>query len=281
VGRSYYGSIIHTNQLVSFSHLPEAEVTTQAENESVSISNINPNEEEPDPTDSRYAPLARWLESQSKSKVSLYFSEIETLIEDFLPPSARKHRNWWANDSVSHTQSQQWLEVGWRVSSVNMNLEKVEFKSIGERQGAYINFFSGLQTKLQSIPSLSFQNVSNPQGRNWFTFNIASNDGKILWFVLSFARRSRFRLELYIDTGEKSKNKAFFDKIHCNQENIESDFGQSIEWERLDSKRGSRIAFYRENSSINDSPEQLEEIQNWAIKYLPLFFGAISRALQR
>ena len=65
-----------------------------------------PIDEEIGLNESRYAPLAIWLQTQTRThqKISLSFEQIEKIIDDKLPPSARQHRTWWANDSVSHTQ---------------------------------------------------------------------------------------------------------------------------------------------------------------------------------
>jgi hypothetical protein len=49
--------------------------------------------------------------------------------------------------------------------------------------------------------------------------------------------------ELYIDRGKDSaeENKAIFDKLYEHKTEIESSFGESLEWQRLDSKRACRI----------------------------------------
>src|SRR5260370_41822102 len=80
---------------------------------------IAPVEEAIHANESRYAPLALHLQEKPRNQVQvpLTFQEIEEkVIKGELPPSARQHRSWWANDSVGHVQSQQWLDVGWRVS---------------------------------------------------------------------------------------------------------------------------------------------------------------------
>jgi CBS domain-containing protein len=152
-----------------------------------------PIEEELSPNESRYAGLASWLQTKTaEDKVPLTFEQVEQIIKDKLPPSARNHRNWWANDSVGHTQSQQWLEVGWRVSSVNIAEERVIFSQIDDRQSAYINFFSNLLPKLKTLQSLSIEPAMNSQGRHWFTVTIKSqNIEQPTWIAFSFARRSR------------------------------------------------------------------------------------------
>lgn len=48
-------------------------------------------------------------------------------------------------------------------------------------------------------------------------------------------------VELYIDTGARSRNKEIFDDLQQNREEIESKFGGELEWRRLDNKRASRI----------------------------------------
>lgn len=126
----------------------------------VVLQDLQPTEEEVSPSEGRYAPLAIYLQNQVDPdihEIQLTFNQVEEVIQNNLPPSARNHRNWWANDAVSHTQSQQWLDVGWRVSNVNMSNEKVTFSRTDERRKSYINFFNGLTQKLQEIQHISFE----------------------------------------------------------------------------------------------------------------------------
>ena len=236
--------------------------------------------EEIDPSESRYAPLAIWLQSQEQNKITLSFQNIETIIQDALPPSARRHRNWWANDSVSHSQSQQWLDAGWRVSNVNLAEEKVIFARAGDRQIAYVNFFSSLLPKLQSIPELSVTSATNNQGRHWFTFRVEAESYPATVHVISFARKSRLRLELYVEVGDRDRNKRIFDYLLTQQAQIESEFGAALTWERLLGKLGSRIAVYRENSSVIDEPAALGYVQDWLVETLPRFYKALAKRFQ-
>jgi hypothetical protein len=54
--------------------------------------------------------------------LTLSFAEIERIIGRALPPSARRHRAWWAN-SPSHPVARQWLAAGWRADAVNIGEE--------------------------------------------------------------------------------------------------------------------------------------------------------------
>src|SRR5690606_1756357 len=71
-------------------------------------------------SNSRYARLADYLSSLQIDREQISFERIEQIIGEKLPPSAREHRSWWANASVSHIQSRQWLSAGWRVAGINM-----------------------------------------------------------------------------------------------------------------------------------------------------------------
>ncbi|MBD1850004.1 DUF4268 domain-containing protein [Leptolyngbya sp. FACHB-711] len=244
-----------------------------------------PFDEEISPNDSRYALLAVWLQSQAdldSNRVQLTFRQIEDIIKGDLPPSARQHRNWWANDSVSHVQSQQWLEVGWRVADVNMSEERVVFARMGDRQNAYVSFFNDLQLKLNSIDSLTIQPAMNLQGRSWSSIEVTSAElPKPSYINFSFARRSRFRIEHYIDTGEQYRNKQIFDALYNYKEEIETKLGERLSWERLDSRRACRVALYRDEASIADPPEQLAKLQDWTVRMTVRFYKAVIPYLQK
>jgi hypothetical protein len=79
---------------------------------------------------STYAPLASYLASLPKNQVSLTFARVERIIGRDLPPSARKHRAWWANSSVptTHYWSALWAEVGWECAKCDLESERVVFQ---------------------------------------------------------------------------------------------------------------------------------------------------------
>jgi hypothetical protein len=122
--------------------------------------------------------------------------------------------------------------------------------------------------------------MTNSQGRHWFTFEVSAENYPATVHVLSFARGSRLRLELYIDVSDRDRNKRILDYLQAQQSDIEADFGAPLNWERLIGKRSARVAVYRENSSIIDTPENLEEMQTWLIETLPRFYKALAQRFQ-
>ena len=76
----------------------------------------------------KYHPLEAYLSKQSADSCVLTFSEIEEIIGDSLPSSARKREQWWGNDR-SHTQACSWIQAGWRIESPRLALvgERVHF----------------------------------------------------------------------------------------------------------------------------------------------------------
>lgn len=57
------------------------------------------------------------------------FDEIANLVGG-LPPSAFRHRPWWANDA-RHVQAAAWMAAGWRTEAVDLDRRQVTFHSDG------------------------------------------------------------------------------------------------------------------------------------------------------
>jgi hypothetical protein len=126
---------------------------------------------------------------------------------------------------------------------------------------AYREYFQSLIDELRSKHSFSKAKIAQPQ--NWFLFPTGISG---ISYGTSFAQGGRVRAELYIDVGELDKNKSLFDWLSEQKETIEIEFGESLDWERLDDRRASRVAIYREGSI--DNVEMLKEIHAWAIQEL-------------
>lgn len=96
-------------------------------------------------------------------------------------------------------------------------------------------FWSKLIPVMNTKSSL-YQNI-NTSAYHW----IGAGSG-VRGLGLNFATTKSYgRAELYIDRGNKEENKFIYDELLKNKDKIEEDFGGSLEWERLDTKRASRI----------------------------------------
>jgi hypothetical protein len=212
--------------------------------------------------------------------VRLTFQDVEEIIDNQLPPSARRHRAWWANDPVAHTHSQLWLEVGWRVGQINMTEERVTFARIRQRERAYIHFFSALQTDMREKTSFPLRNIG-PDGQSWLTAATLPEGGpQSLYFIFSFARGGRFRVELYIDTTDQEKNKCIFDQLHTTHDELQADIDTDISWERLTERRASRIAIYHPGS-ITDDEQHLVVLRSWAVDTMSRFYEVFAESANR
>jgi CBS domain-containing protein len=255
---------------LAYASIPQSSVRSVRESsveyraQSTIISSI---EDEVDPGESRYAALAIHLQNSPSSEdlVKLTFAEIEEIIGDALPQSAYKHRAWWANDPIAHTQSQEWLNVGWRVSSVSFTTHTVSFVRIEERRKAYIDFYSALLNDLRQ--EVGFKHIAvTPQGDNWHNVESISIGKKVtISYVFSFGRGETFRIELYIDNGDRTANKQLFDQLWTRKQSIEQELSQPLQWQRLDHRRASRIAIVEAHVAITDDATKLAALRQKAV----------------
>jgi hypothetical protein len=78
----------------------------------------------------KYEPLHERLR-RAAGTVELTFQEIDALVGG-LPPSARRHREWWGNSvNETHRQAAAWLAAGAAVEHVSLERERVRFRRTG------------------------------------------------------------------------------------------------------------------------------------------------------
>lgn len=75
--------------------------------------------------DGKYGALNRYLRDREPPAVTMQFAEIEAILSDQLPESARKHQAWWANQDRG--QSLAWMRAGYRTSDLNIREGVVTF----------------------------------------------------------------------------------------------------------------------------------------------------------
>ena len=76
---------------------------------------------------SKSAPLERHLKKVSWAEIPMSFAEIEQIISDKLPASARRHRPWWSNNPSNSVITKAWLNAGYKTAQVDMEAEQLVF----------------------------------------------------------------------------------------------------------------------------------------------------------
>ena len=77
---------------------------------------------------SKYQPLLEFLRGSNQREVILSFAEIEALMNNPLPDSAKSKRAWWSNRSKGALQASAWMEAGYRVEDVDLDRQRVTFR---------------------------------------------------------------------------------------------------------------------------------------------------------
>ncbi|MDA2930003.1 DUF4268 domain-containing protein [Acidobacteria bacterium AH-259-O06] len=136
---------------------------------------------------------------------------------------------------------------------------------VSSKAEAYRSFFQALIDDLRENHRFTGARVGQPQ--NWYAFSSGFSG---IPYSAVFAQGGRARVEVYIDQGDADKNKSLFDDLFEHKETIESECQTQLQWERLEDRRASRIAIYRDGS-IEDSDEELRDIHSWMIENLLTF----------
>lgn len=117
---------------------------------------------------------------------------------------------------------------------------------LAERHVKRLEFWKQLLEKSRGKTDL-FLNVSPSKERCLTTGAGKSGLGYVYAILMDSAR-----IELYIDTGDANKNKKIYDELHKKKQEIETNFGEELEWQRMDDKRASRIAKTVINKGLKD-----------------------------
>ena len=97
-----------------------------------------------------------------------------------------------------------------------------------------------------------------------------------LLYSAGFCTPRRFRIELYVDANDPDHVSRRFGALIVRRDEIHKQFGQGLEWERLESKRASRIASYFPDDVRVQERDRWPEVRDWAIDRL----GPLRDALQ-
>jgi len=100
-----------------------------------------------------------------------------------------------------------------------------------KRKGFWTHFLSKMNAKSEICRNLS------PPSAQWLTVTLGTT-GVQMFLVLT---QNHVRAEIYIDTGDKDRNKRIYDHFVAKKGQIETDFGGELIWKRLDGNVASKV----------------------------------------
>jgi DNA-binding transcriptional regulator YiaG len=77
---------------------------------------------------SKYQPLLEYLRRSDRPEVTLTFAQIEAIIGEALPDSARTKKAWWSNRTKGALQSTAWMGAGFLAENINLSTEQATFR---------------------------------------------------------------------------------------------------------------------------------------------------------
>ena len=130
---------------------------------------------------------------------------------------------------------------------------------VSERGQAYRRYFQDLIDRLKEDHKFTGARKAQPQ--NWYWFASGFPD---IGYTHTFPWGGQVRVNAYIDRDEVSA-KGLFDALANQKESLEAEVGEALEWEGLGNRRAAHVIFSSRPGSIEDDPQSLEEIKDWAI----------------
>ncbi len=160
----------------------------------------------------------QWLNEFLPADVSVYLIQVEAVRIADSPPAPLF--------TVLAAPSEESREIG----------EKK--KELAERHRLRIEFWNDLLEKARQRTPIHANR--SPSTDHWISAGAGKSGLTWVYVIL----KDHARVELYIDTLDQGVNKAIFDHLYRHREAVEQAFGASLDWQRLDSRRASRIAYY-------------------------------------
>jgi hypothetical protein len=139
-----------------------------------------------------------------------------------------------------------------------------------DREERYRNFWAALITELRSRePGFTSASPERAPKINWCAFSAGRSGFQInpVFGWESGGVGNILRAELYIDTGNKERNKLAFDLLQADHEAIERDFREPLVWTRRDDIRASRI-YATTPGGIHDTDADLAQHRAWFVDHL-------------
>ena len=150
-----------------------------------------------------------------------------------------------------------------------------------ERERAYQRFWGEFLPAFRDRYPGWTPRTATPSKHSWMLF--PSSRSNLLRYSAAFCRpegRYRLRAEAYIDTRDAETTKAVFDDLHRQKERMEEAVGETLDWNRIDNRRGSRISLYFPDEIRIGEEERWPEARDWLIEAMGRMRAAFNPAIQ-
>lgn len=152
-----------------------------------------------------------------------------------------------------------------------------EVDQMSPRNKRYQEFFDKLRaTILSKSPNFTRAKALT---QSWWSLGIGRSGFSV---TTAFTIDSKFRVEIYIDTGKKENNDLAFSKLKENSVAIHEKVGKELIWDPLPDSRACRI-YFAIDGTIDDDEQKLSELIKWAAPLVIRFrevFSPLVRNIQ-
>lgn len=129
-------------------------------------------------------------------------------------------------------------------------------KEVSEIKLDQMRFWQEMQEFANEQPPGALQLGRKARPQHWFNIAIGRTGFRMTFGVNSVVERVSCEIFMYDDLA-----KQYFDLLYEQRGSIESELGYALEWQRLEERKGSRIAKYRDGMIDND--DQRQELIEW------------------
>jgi hypothetical protein len=139
----------------------------------------------------------------------------------------------------------------------------------------YESFFEDILQRISMRrPGLVDSAIVRPQ--HWLMFRSGISGFKYVW---SFRTGHNFSVELCIATGSRKRNQFYFDRLHCDQDELAVRLGPQLSWESLN-KKGVCYLRLESDSDSTATGKELEALKEWGVVKMLAFVAVLQPKLQ-
>lgn len=149
--------------------------------------------------------------------------------------------------------------------------------TVSDRNLRYQAYFAELLDELKRhSPGITAASKTQPASWFWFASGKAGVN-----FSLAFVSGRRFRIELSIDTADRTQNKAILDGLLADREGVEAALGFPIIEDVIEGRRQMRLEAYPPFEITIDSPQdELTRLKEWAVPTMIRFVEVLRPRLK-